>query len=135
MNTGVPFYSPLYLPRDENIAPSRPCTHYPRNQFHVARSGTYSATTISGNQGQDSSRFVSACPEPCLLPNQAVADERHTPAPESALPTALMRGASAKSCNSLPTPRIVYQDVAPLQRRGCALGMHRATDSKHSTHQ
>lgn len=135
MITNVLFCLPSYLPRDEIIAPSRPCLHHPRNQFHIPRSGTYSATTTSGNQGQGSSRFVSACPDPCLLPNQAVANETHTPAPGSALPTTLVRGASAKSCNSLPTPRIVYQDVAPLQRRGCALGMHRATDSKRFNHQ
>jgi hypothetical protein len=44
-------------------------------------------------------------------------------------------GTPAKSSNGLPITRTFYQDIALVKRRGCALGMHRATDSKHSNHQ
>jgi hypothetical protein len=44
-------------------------------------------------------------------------------------------GSPAKSSNGLPIFRTFYQDAAPVNRRGCVLGMHRATDSKHLNYQ
>jgi hypothetical protein len=47
----------------------------------------------------------------------------------------LVWGRACQANESSANPRINFQDVAQVKRRGCALGMHRATDSKHVCHQ